>query len=55
MLSPKLSLLPTLVLAGWGACQSDDLSNLRPLNISGLAYFLYEWTGSYATPEPPPR
>ncbi|KAL5403914.1 hypothetical protein PMIN06_012921 [Paraphaeosphaeria minitans] len=26
----------------------DPLSNLRPNNITGLNYYLYRWTGSYA-------
>ena len=40
-----------LFLAGLGSCQSssDDnkYANLRPTNITGLAYFYYPWIGSY--------
>ncbi|KAL6857403.1 hypothetical protein ACO1O0_004838 [Amphichorda felina] len=40
-----------LFLASLGSCQSSSdegkYANLRPTNITGLAYFYYPWIGSY--------
>ncbi|KAM3485030.1 hypothetical protein MY8738_001713 [Beauveria namnaoensis] len=35
---------PTAIAQEW---LSDPHSNIRPINITGLPYYLYRWTGSY--------
>lgn len=43
-----------LLCAVLGRAQEiDPLSNLRPNNVTGLIYYLYRWTGSYASPLAP--
>jgi hypothetical protein len=46
----KAWLFPVTLLQGVFASDvgMDPLSNLRPGNITGLIYYLYRWTGSYA-------
>lgn len=43
--------LSVLLFAALATAQKekDELSNLRPINVTGLSYYLYRWTGSYVT------